>query len=365
MQKRIKILIIEDDASLAGTIKNFLTIKGFEVFIADNGATGIQMAFSTTPDAIVCDINIPVVDGYQVYNILNETPATYSTPFIFLTAKTSLKDIRTGMQLGADDYITKPFEFDDLFNTINTRIQKRNKILRANQERFNSLLNNSPHGAFVCQENRFIEVNKNLAQYFGYSQVEMQKTSLIELAAQADKSKIKQAFSNCITSKQKEFTLEFKGVNKFGKAIPLKLIGGYSFYKGKDCIVGNIVKLDNAQYTLKGIDLSNDDLRELGRAIELFSQDYNLISKDLVEKLSNIYTKEQKEPPPVLVELSEREKEVLAEICKGKSSSEIADTLFISNRTVEKHRAAIVQKTESKNMVEAVIFAIKNGIIIP
>ncbi len=361
--QRKKILIIEDDVALAGTVKNFLTIKGFDVVKADNGATGIQLAFSSSPDAIICDINIPIVDGYQVYKILNETPSTYSIPFIFLTAKTSLKDIRTGMQLGADDYITKPFEFDDLLNTINTRMAKREKILKTNEDKFHSLLNNSPYGTFVCQKNKFIEVNKNLAQYFEYSEVDMLSICLNDLTEKTNKQKVEQAVNDCITFKQKEFSLEFEGVSKYKKSVFVKLIGGYSYFKGKDCIVGNIINLSSNKYTLKDIDLSNDDLQELGKAIELFSSDYNLISKGLVEKLSSIFTKEQNEPTVASVELSEREKEVLVEICKGKSSTEISETLFISDRTVEKHRAAIVHKTHSRNMIEAVIFAIKNKII--
>ena len=361
--KKKKILLIEDDEVLAATVKNFLKIKGFEVIYADNGATGIQSAFSGSPDAIVCDINIPVVDGYQVYKILNETPATYSVPFIFLTAKTSLKDIRTGMQLGADDYITKPFELNDLLDAINTRMDKRQKILKINEDKFHSLLNNSPHGAFVCQKNKFIEVNRNLALYFGYSQIEMLETSFLELAVDDDKNRVEKALSDCIALKQKEFSLEFNAKDKFKKTILLKLTAGYSYYKGRDCIVGSVVNLSGDSYSLRDVELSSDELQELGKAIELFSQDYNLISSDLVEKLSNIFTDRQHETMDVQVDLSEREKQVLAEVCKGKSSSEIAETLFISDRTVEKHRAAIVQKTNSKNMIEAVIFAIKNNIV--
>jgi len=357
-----KVLIIEDDTELAGTIRNYLKINGFEVIHADNGATGIQLAFSALPDAIICDINIPIVDGYQVYKILNETTSTYSIPFVFLTAKTSLKDIRKGMELGADDYITKPFDFNDLLNAINTRITKSEKILRTNEDKFHSLLNNSPHGTFVCQENKFIVVNRTLANFFGYSQVEMLDRCLIDLTDDGDKIKLEAVVTQCLSEHQKEFSVEFSGRNKLQQKIPFKLIGGYSFYKGKDCIVGSLINLSSNEYALKDVALSSSDLEELGKAIEIFSADYNIISRDLVEKLSGIF-EEEKEIEPVNIELSAREIEVLDEICLGKSSVEIAKSLFISDRTVEKHRAAIVQKTGSKNMIEAVIFAIKNKLI--
>jgi len=358
-----RVLLIEDDNTLAATIKNYLNLNGFSVIHADNGATGIQMAFSSLPDVIVCDINIPVVDGYQVYTILSEASLTHFTPFIFLTAKTSLKDIRTGMQLGADDYLTKPFDFEDLLDAINTRIAKQQKIVQANEDRFLSLLNSSPQGVFVCQENKFLEVNNKLATMFGYSQMEMQNFGLIDFVSEEDEPKLREAINACINQQKKEFEIDFTGRNKQNKPVPLKLIGGFSLYKGKDCIVGNLLDLGSNDYSIKDIVLNSSDIKELAGAIEHFSSDYNLISKSLVEKLSGIFGIENDEKEGKAVELSAREHEVLQEICQGKSTIEVARALFISERTVEKHRAAIVQKTGSRNMIEAVIFAIKNNMV--
>jgi len=358
-----RILIIEDDYSLAVTLKNFLKLNGFEVIHASDGASGIQMAFSSDLHAILCDINIPLVDGYQVHKVLSEAPSTYSIPFIFLTAKSTLKDIRTGMLMGADDYITKPFDFDDLQNALNKQIAKRNKILKANEDKFQSLLNNSPHGTFVCLDNKFIEINSKMSRIFGYSQVEMNNLCLNDLADTDHKDIVTQAVSECLSSHQKEFVIEFSGRDKYQRLIPLKLIGGFSFYKGKDCIVGSLLDLSSG-YNLKDTELSSSDIQELANAIELFSSDYNLISKDLVNKLAGIYsTMEEVDTSYSKIVLTEREQEVLREVCLGKSNFEIAETLFISDRTVEKHRSALVQKTGSKNMIGAVIFAIKNKLI--
>ncbi len=358
-----KILIIEDDITLAETIKNFLKLNNFAVAHANNGAAGIQLAFSSSFDAIICDINIPVVDGYQVYAILNKSPLTYSIPFIFLTAKTSLQDIRKGMQIGADDYLTKPFELGDLLDAVKTRIGKRQKLLKANEERFQSLLSSTPHGVFVCQENKFIEVNRKAASFLGYSQVEMLQFGLADIVDAESRPKVINAVADALAAHTKEFELDFKARDKYSKPVLLKMIAGYSFYKGKDCIVGSLINLSSHEYALKDIILSSSDLKELGRAIELFSKDYNLISRGLVEKLSGVFSHEGGNDNHVKVELSAREHQVLTEICKGKSTAEIAEALFISDRTVEKHRAAIVQKTGSKNMIEAVIFAIKNRLV--
>ncbi len=358
-----RILIIEDDHSLAVTLKNFLKLNGFEVIHASDGASGIQMAFSSNLDAILCDINIPLVDGYQVHKVLSEAPSTYSIPFIFLTAKSTLKNIRTGMLLGADDYITKPFDFDDLQNALTKQIAKRNRILKVHEDKFQSLLNNSPHGTFVCLDNKFVEMNSKMSRLFGYSPIEMNNLCLNDIADADHKDIVTQAVAECISSHQKEFIIEFSGRDKYQRLIPLKLIGGFSFYKGKDSIVGSLVDLSSNEYRLKDTELSSSELEQLANAIELFSSDYNLISKDLVTKLSGIYSNKEDVDTFSKIELTEREQEVLREVCLGKSNYEIAEALFISDRTVEKHRSALVQKTGSKNMIGAVIFAIKNKLI--
>ncbi len=361
----MKVLLIEDDFSLAGTVRNYLKLKGLEVFHANNGASGIQMAFEVEPDAIVCDINIPVIDGYQVFKVLNETQTGLTVPFIFLTAKTDLKEIREGMKLGADDYITKPFDFYDLYNTIMMRIEKRRKLLKANEDKFLTLLNNSEHAAFICSKERFVVVNQKMIPLFGYSQVELEKRNLIELATDEDKMFVENTISKCLNKRQKEITVEFAAIRKNHTPVHLKLVAGFSNYNGQPCIVGYLIDLTSKHYGLKEVVLSKKDLQELGKAIEIFSSDYDFISKELVNKLTKVYQQDSsnKEPVEKVIDLSVREKEVLNEICLGKSTPDIAKILFISERTVEKHRAAILTKTNSKNMIEAVIVAIRQNMI--
>ncbi len=360
----MKVLIIEDDIALAGTIKNYLKLKGLDTYHTNNGATGIQMAFELQPDAVVCDINIPVIDGYQVFKILNETRVTQQVPFLFLTAKTELSEIREGMKLGADDYITKPFDLKDLYDSIITRIEKREKLLKMNEDKFLTLLNNEEHATFICQKNKFVVTNQKMVSLFGINQVELEKKSLVDLAVDSDKEKIENTVGRCISEHHKEITLEFMALHNHNKPLSLKLVGGFSFYNGQPCMVGYLINLTGGQYTLNDISLSKTDLNELGKAIELFSADYNYISKELVEKLSKAFLTEKDEPNDKQSDrLTLREKEVLNEICLGKSTSEIAQSLFISESTIEKHRASILIKTNSKNMIEAVIYALKHHLI--
>lgn len=119
-----KILLIEDDTALRENTAELLELSHYEVITAPNGRVGITLAKENHPDIIVCDIMMPEVDGYGVLQELSIHPATSPIPFIFLSAKTEHKEIRKGMDLGADDYLTKPFEEEELISAIESRLAK-------------------------------------------------------------------------------------------------------------------------------------------------------------------------------------------------------------------------------------------------
>lgn len=123
-----KILIIEDDPDMLEDIKILLKEEGYFVCFATNGMEGIKIAEKEIPDLIICDIMMSGIDGYSVLKELRRNEATFSIPFIFLTAKVERDSYRIGMQLGADDYIFKPFSSDDLLKSIKVRIQKTKKL---------------------------------------------------------------------------------------------------------------------------------------------------------------------------------------------------------------------------------------------
>ncbi len=126
----MKILLIEDNLEIRENTSEILSLANYEVVTAENGKIGIELAQREKPDLIVCDIMMPELDGYGVLHILNKKPETASIPFIFLTAKTERTDIRKGMNLGADDYLTKPFNDTELLDAIETRLRKH--AIRAN-----------------------------------------------------------------------------------------------------------------------------------------------------------------------------------------------------------------------------------------
>jgi CRP-like cAMP-binding protein/CheY-like chemotaxis protein len=120
-----KVLIIEDNDDIRESVVEILELADYQVFEANNGKTGVELAVKNLPDIILCDIMMPELDGYGVLYMLNKTPETATIPFIFLTAKAERIDLRKGMEMGADDYLTKPFDDMELLSAIETRLKKK------------------------------------------------------------------------------------------------------------------------------------------------------------------------------------------------------------------------------------------------
>ncbi|MBE9116078.1 response regulator [Lusitaniella coriacea LEGE 07157] len=123
-----KILVIEDEGAVRNNILMLLKAEGFQVSGAENGEVGIEMAKEHPPDLIICDILMPGVDGYGVLTQLRQSRTTAFIPFIFLTAKAERSEVRQGIELGADDYLTKPFDADELLGAIAARLKKQEQL---------------------------------------------------------------------------------------------------------------------------------------------------------------------------------------------------------------------------------------------
>lgn len=119
-----KILLIEDNEDIRNNTAEILELANYDVEVAENGKKGVEMAIEFKPDLIICDIMMPDLDGYGVLHAIHKNDSIKNTPFIFLTAKTERSDFRKGMESGADDYITKPFEGTELLNAVDSRLKK-------------------------------------------------------------------------------------------------------------------------------------------------------------------------------------------------------------------------------------------------
>ncbi|MEH2072566.1 MAG: response regulator [Nostoc sp.] len=120
-----KILVIKDEAESRDIFIDSLEAEGFEAIAAENGVVGVQKAQECLPDLVICDILIPKLDGYGVLRTLRQNLATAIIPFIFLTAQATQAEVRQGMNLGADDYLTKPFTVEEVLKAITARLQKQ------------------------------------------------------------------------------------------------------------------------------------------------------------------------------------------------------------------------------------------------
>lgn len=125
-----KVLLIEDDVSLRENTAELLELSGYKVAMAANGKIGAELAKTNLPDIIVCDIMMPEMDGYSVLQELSANTITKHIPFVFLSAKTERSEIRKGMDLGADDYLTKPFEEEELLSALESRLAKAELLSR-------------------------------------------------------------------------------------------------------------------------------------------------------------------------------------------------------------------------------------------
>lgn len=125
-----KILLIEDNKEMRENTCEILELANYQVITASNGKTGVDIALKEVPDLIICDIMMPELDGYGVLYLISKNPATSGIPFIFLTAKAEKSDMRKGMSMGADDYLTKPFEEMELLNAVEARMRKNELFKR-------------------------------------------------------------------------------------------------------------------------------------------------------------------------------------------------------------------------------------------
>jgi DNA-binding NarL/FixJ family response regulator len=119
-----KILVIEDEAEMRRNLVTVLRLEGYQPIAAEHGRLGLDAALNQSPDLILCDVMMPELDGYGVLKALRENPSTSLIPFIFLTAKGERDDLRSGMNLGADDYLTKPVAKSELLAAITARLRR-------------------------------------------------------------------------------------------------------------------------------------------------------------------------------------------------------------------------------------------------
>jgi DNA-binding NarL/FixJ family response regulator len=351
MKSPDKVLVIDDDQIQLKIIQNILTSKKYDVCIANNGALGIQKAFEYNPDLILCDINMSTFDGYQVYNILKESSLIDQIPFIFVSGNSELQDIRFGLDLGADDYFVKPFNTASLVLSIEKKISKFKKLKEAGKHVFKALFQLSPNGIFLFDEHVIFDANPALIQFLGMEGKSMTAYSIENVIDPLSFQTIKDKIHRCSKGLLNSFseTVFLKKADQ--KKIEVKLfISVYEKFTGYSLMIGLVTLFKNKE---EDEEFDSDVLRVLKK--EDFVAN-GLPGKQLPESF-------QKQTEQSQGFFSKRETEVLYLSMEGLPNKLIADKLSISDRTVEKHRANLMEKTNSKNIIEVIIYALRHNLI--
>lgn len=168
-----KILVIEDTSNVRENICEILETEDYEVHSAENGKLGLEMAANIQPDLVLCDIMMPEMDGYDVLKAMRKNVATSTVPFIFLTAKNTRQDQRLGMDLGADDYIPKPFTIDELLGAVSMRLKRSAEFIEKSEKKLTELTKNM--GTPITEV-----INEPLKAVIGFSKMLMTEYSHME-----------------------------------------------------------------------------------------------------------------------------------------------------------------------------------------
>jgi len=313
-----KILLIGSDDNLLKKTSEYLTNANFDVITATEGASGVQKTLEFMPDLILCDTDTSGLNGYEIFNTLQQINSTAIIPFVFLMNKVSNEDVRAAMNLGVDDYLEMPYELHQLLKLVEIRLEKQEKIIGLADEKFNTLMEHSNDGIFIYQDEKLSYVNKKFCDFVAYSKRELIGINLVNIIYKDDIHLVVDKFSRCLKGIHKEILVDLRAISGNQKIVNITLSGSITNFNGKKNIVGSIRPVNNLEK-------------------EFFS------------------------PRKSEINITSREKEILELICEGNSNSEIAQQLNISDRTVEGHRANLLNKTESKNTASLAIFAVKYG----
>lgn len=351
-----KILIIEDDKLQAKATENLLISKNYEVHIAFSGAEGIQKAFEYNPDVILCDINMAAIDGYHVFNVLKESSILDEVPFIFITGNSNLSEIRYGMVLGADDYFVKPFDVQDLLITIEKLLKKFKKIKEIGRSEFCALFEASENGVFLFDGEVIFDANPAMLEMIGLEREHITSYTIADILDPVSFHTVEEKIHKCSNGLQNSFCEKVELRSKINSNPEVSLvISVYRKYVGHSLMVGICTPIQHPK---------NEDEYFFSNVLKVLKKENVTVTETLVSQLNQVLKKQDtisKEQKPCF--LSNREAEVLNLSMEGLPMKIIADKLSISDRTVEKHRANLMEKTNSKNMIEVIIYALRNNLV--
>lgn len=263
-----KVLLIEDDTTLRENTAELLELENYKVIKASNGKDGLDFAKKELPDVIVCDIMMPKLDGYGVLEGLSKSERTKYIPFIFLSAKTERKDVRKGMNLGADDYITKPFEEEELLTAIESRLAKAAILKEQRSVHSNKIIHQHNDSIKTLDDLKdFINSNKKIRVY---------KSGEVVYDEGNHANNIYLIRSGVIKSHK---------IDEFGKELITKIFKTGEFF-GYTSLTENMPYLESATAMEKSevVAISKDDLKKLLKQNHKLTLEFiQLLADNLIE----------------------------------------------------------------------------------
>ncbi len=353
-----KILIIEDEKDIRESVADILRLHNYKVVEAANGNEGLIAALSHFPDLIISDVLMPGFDGFQLMEHLQNNKRFFNVPIIFLTAKSQPDDFRKGLKLGAADYITKPFKMEELLASIKKQLTKIENQRQVEQNYFLLAFENPFIGVFYFVNEEITQVNQKFVQMTGYSLPEIKRLNMENLFAGNSNDSIA-AIMDCYKGIRSEVFVDTIIITKEKQALEATLYVKNISTEETNAVFGNFYHKANTVET-------ESNGNEIHSLIEFFRSTDNMKVMQEVMNASKILDLEEKKKQTALQEkisITAREMDVLRLICDGLTNNEIAEKLFLSNRTVDNHRASLLLKTETKNTAALVAFAIKNKLI--
>jgi DNA-binding response OmpR family regulator len=268
------IVLIEDNQDVRENTAEILELQHYKVTTAENGKIGVEKAISYIPDLIICDIMMPELDGYEVFERLSNHPKTASIPFIFLTAKSEKTDFRKGMNLGADDYLTKPFEEKELLEAIKCRIKKSDFLKREFSKNLEGITN------FLKEASQYLNIeelsNNQELQFYNHKDYIFSEGSSARHLYFIHSGHIK---TYRATQSGKEFVSGFFGPGEF--------IGQLSLLNSKGVYLENAIVIESAEvYVISKTDFTtllyqNKDIAK--KFIEMISNNLAETQDQLVD----------------------------------------------------------------------------------
>lgn len=283
-----RILVIEDDDEIRAEIIDILELKGFVTESASNGRIGLEVAKKKHPELILCDVDMPELNGYGVLKKLQQDPDLEDIPFIFLTALSSMDNLRKGMNLGADDYLTKPLQIDQLLTAIATRLQKQAK---SNNHKIGSIT----HSNTTSQQASARQISET-------SRLTPRQSRILQLVNQ-------------------------------GKPI--------------------VEIADELAVSIDAAELLADIAVRLNHRLNL-NQNTEIPPQLPVAQIATSIPDER---------LTPRQREILKLVANGMTTKEIAESLFISVKTVETHRGQLMERLNIHDLAGLIRYALRSGLI--